>query len=123
MSMALTVARTVLVSLSPMPAISEACARAGDADGGSNAAPTSIRQAAGMPIEVIIRFGDNSIMLFPPRFPIGSNDAFHCNSAQQFMLITDSVWVGQQLLAYLVAAGAVEDHGRALPRAGTSAAK
>ena len=66
MSTALTVARTETVSVSPAPNIPDACARAGGEYGGSSAAATNNRQAAGTPINVIIRFGDDSIIITPP---------------------------------------------------------
>src|SRR5512132_4029994 len=66
MSTALTVARSETVSVSATPNIPEACARAGGEYGGSSAAATNNRQAAGTPIKVIIRFGDKSIIITPP---------------------------------------------------------
>ncbi|MGE5441756.1 MAG: hypothetical protein ACM3Q0_01670 [Bacteroidota bacterium] len=118
--MSLTVARTVLVSLSPMPAMPEACARAGDDNGGSNAVATNIRQAAGTPIEVIIRFGDNSIMLIAPRFHIRfeSGVPIPIQPINSCLLLMVCHLVNNYLLALLPQGlpGAVEDRGRGLPR-------
>src|SRR5512132_3632521 len=66
MSTALTVARSAIVSFSATPNIPDACARAGGEYGGSMAVATNNRHAAGTPINVIIRFGDDSVIITPP---------------------------------------------------------
>src|SRR5512132_3597931 len=66
MSTALTVARSAIVSFSATPNIPDACARAGGEYGGSMAVATNNRLAAGTPINVIIRFGDDSVIITPP---------------------------------------------------------